>query len=206
MTPLLAPTSSSFDQHGVSSSEYAQIAAGRLIYSRSCGAFYISLLAASLTEIVWILHPWADPMHCCRMAYPTSPLFFVVESYLTLGLIAETGLRFLWQRDAFWLQPANIFDTAVCGMSILSFLLYWRQTSEDLEIVVLLIMLSWLVLRIARLAAILQKIRERRRSTAHHIDIAFPDDFEDLSADDEPPHELSPSDKLHHELPGPLRV
>ena len=57
---------------------------------------------------------------------------------------------------------------------------------------------------LARLAAILQKIRERRRSTAHHLDIAFPDDFEDLSAHDEPQH--SPLSKSPPELPGPLRV
>ena len=46
------------------SSEYVQTVATRVVYSRGYGAFYVSLLAASITEIVWIFHPWTD--HCCR--------------------------------------------------------------------------------------------------------------------------------------------
>ena len=33
------------------------MAAMRLVYLRACSAFYVSLLAASLVEIMWILHP-----------------------------------------------------------------------------------------------------------------------------------------------------
>ena len=81
-----------------------------MIRRRAYGAFYVSLLFASMTEILWILQPWTEPGHCCRrspwhsqmhtragaapaalargtrLAYPTSPLFFVVESYLTTGV------------------------------------------------------------------------------------------------------------------------
>ena len=99
------------------SSEYVQTVATRVVYSRGYGAFYVSLLAASITEIVWIFHPWTDhccrstrpacaahspPMHelgplpalgrSCRLAYPTSPVFFVVESYLTLGVPVGDGV------------------------------------------------------------------------------------------------------------------
>ena len=46
-------------------SEQLQIAAGRLVYAPQCGAFYSSLLVASITEIVWISHPWLNPRHWC---------------------------------------------------------------------------------------------------------------------------------------------
>ena len=49
------------------SSEYVQTVATRVVYSRGYGAFYVSLLAASITEIVWIFHPWTD--HCCRSTH-----------------------------------------------------------------------------------------------------------------------------------------
>ena len=42
----------------MSQEEYLQTVASRVLYSRSCGAFYLSLLVASLTEIIWIAHPW----------------------------------------------------------------------------------------------------------------------------------------------------
>ena len=77
-----------------------QIAAGRIIYAPSCGVFYASLLAASITEIVWISHPWlstkASREHL--FYYPKSRLFLAVEAYLTLGLVAETSLTLIWQR------------------------------------------------------------------------------------------------------------
>jgi hypothetical protein len=185
MTPLLAHGSASAshdhkgEPHSISSSEYAQIAAGRLMYLPSWGLFLASLLVASLTEIVWITHPWMDPMHCCHIAYPKSKLFFAVETYLTLGLIFETGLRFVWQRRSFWLHWGNWFDVGVCGMSTVSFFLYWWHTSADIEAIVLVIMVAWLVLRVARLTAIVAKIRERRRLTMDHLDVAFPEEDEE---------------------------
>ena len=47
----------------VTLAEQLQIAAGRLIYAPQCGLFYASLLTASVTEIVWISHPWVNPAH-----------------------------------------------------------------------------------------------------------------------------------------------
>ena len=60
------------DVHNVTSDEYLQTIASRLLYSRSCGVYYFSLLAASVTEVVWILHPWAVPGHERRIDYPDS--------------------------------------------------------------------------------------------------------------------------------------
>ena len=87
--------------------------AGRVMNAPSCGAFYASLLAASITEIVWISHPWINPMHCCKLFYPQSRIFFAVETYLTLGLVAETSITLCWQRRAFWSSFGNWFDAAV---------------------------------------------------------------------------------------------
>ena len=169
----------------VSISERLQIAAGRLIYAPHCGFFYGSLLAASITEIVWISHPWINPRHCCKVYFPKSKAFFLVEAYLTLGLIAETTVTLLWQRSAFWRSGANWFDAIVCAMSIFSFGLYWYGGEARLDELVLLVMVAWLALRIARLTAILQKIRERRRRGLEELDVAFPDGGLDDDDDEE---------------------
>lgn len=172
-----------------STRDYAQVWASRVMYSRSCGFFYASLLAASITEIIWILHPWIDTRHCCHVEYPQSPLFFFVEAYLTVGLVAETSVRFLWQRDDFWASPGNVFDAGVCGLSVLSFLLYLRRSAQDVEVVVLVLMLTWLILRIARLLTVANKVRTHLVSqrSLQHLDIAFPEDGEDSDSLSPPP-------------------
>ena len=233
------------DGSGDTLAEQLHITAGRLLYAPQCGIFYLSLLGASIAEIVWISHPWLNPMHCCRLFFPTSRLFFFIEAYLTLGLVAETTLTLLWQRKAFWSSCTNLFDVTVCAMSLFSFALYWcahaqRATASQphtatalstrwhlttertqpltialsptthaplslclssrrygggtssslarLDELVLLIMVGWLALRIARLTAIVQKIRERHRRGLEALDVAFPDGDDD---DDESEDEMS---------------
>ena len=112
------------DAAAVGLSEQLQIAAGRVIYAPQMSAFYASLLTASITEIVWISHPWMSKKSG-HFFFPKSTAFFLVEAYLTLGLVAETTLTLLWQRAAFWRSAANIFDAFVCACSIFSFGLYW---------------------------------------------------------------------------------
>ena len=234
------------DGSGDTLAEQLHITAGRLLYAPQCGIFYLSLLGASIAEIFWISHPWLNPMHCCRLFFPTSRLFFFIEAYLTLGLVAETTLTLLWQRKAFWSSCTNLFDVTVCAMSLFSFALYWcahaqpqqastaaashshsahhamaqqsaRSLSQSrshthpptalslslfarrygggtssslarLDELVLLIMVGWLALRIARLTAIVQKIRERHRRGLEALDVAFPDGDDD---DDESEDEMS---------------
>ena len=57
--------------------------------------------------MVWILHPWVSGE---GLSYPTSPLFFAVELYLTAGLIGETVLRAVIQRAAFWSEVHYPFN------------------------------------------------------------------------------------------------
>ena len=100
--PLLA-TDISRNTSEISIEEKAQILATRVIHSQGLAmpVFYLSLLAASIAEIVWIMHPWAVE-GCCRISYPTSTTAFLVEGYLTLGLLSETLLRMAWLRASFW--------------------------------------------------------------------------------------------------------
>ena len=56
---------------------------------------------------------------------------------------------------------------------------------QRLDELVLLVMVAWLALRIARLTAILQKIRERRRRGLEVLDVAFPDINDDDDDDEE---------------------
>lgn len=157
----------------MSQEEYLQTIASRVLYSRSCGAFYMSLLFASLTEIIWIAHPWVSQVHCCKLSYPRSRLFFAVEAYLTVGLAGETTLRILWMRAAFWRQCGNIFDAIVSALSLLSFALYLDDLSQDLELVVLVVMGSWIVLRIMRLLAVARSLHSQRRKLQEDLDVNF---------------------------------
>jgi len=165
-----APSSSKLAD--LSHGEYVQTVATRVVYSRGYGAFYVSLLAASITEIVWIFHPWTD--HCCRLAYPTSPVFFVVESYLTLGLVGDTALRMVWQRGAFWGQCGNVFDVSVSALSIVCFGVYMADIDQELEVVFLTLMVVWVALRLARLATVAKNLHSQRRFSAMQtLDVNF---------------------------------
>ena len=64
-------------------------------------------------------------------------------------------------------------------MSLLSFGLYWMGGEAEARLgeLLLFIMVGWLALRILRLTAILQKIRERRRRGLEELDVAFPADL-----------------------------
>jgi hypothetical protein len=152
--------------------EYVQTVASRLLYSRSIGLFYLSLLAASIVEVVWILHPWISPGHERRISYPTSRLFFAVELYLTTGMVCETLLRIVLLRRAFWAEPGNVFDASVCALSVLSFLLYVDRLAQDLEVALLVVMAGWVLLRIARLCTVARTLH-RQRSDASRLDVTF---------------------------------
>ena len=181
LLPVSFSTSKTRQRSHISSEEYLQTVASRVLYSQACGAFYLSLLAASVTEILWIVHPsldpyhWIiDPSHCCRLSYPRSRLFLLIETYLTLGLSAETALRLLWQRSAFWTHKGNVFDAAVCLLSLLSFTLYLFEISKDLDVIVLIVMGTWVALRLARLVAVAKNLAQQRSTTeAKRLDVDF---------------------------------
>ena len=167
----ISGSSSSFGQY-MTQEEYLQTVASRLLYSRSISLFYVSLLAASIVEVVWILHPWATPGHERRISYPNSRAFFVVEVYLTFGMVCETALRIVLLRAAFWSDFGNIFDAAVCALSILSFLLYIDEVAQSLEVALLVVMAGWVLLRIARLMTVARTLH-RQRSDASRLDVNF---------------------------------
>jgi hypothetical protein len=195
----------------ISNQEYAQTVATRVVYSRGYGAFYVSLLVASITELLWVLHPWASG-GCCRLAYPTSPVFFVVESYLTIGLVGDTVLRMVWQREAFWTQCGNVFDVSVSALSIVCFAVYMADSApiggsnpssdsqghawsaahafgphvgtvdQELEVVFLSLMVVWVALRLARLAAVAKNLHSQRRfhaTQAGALDVSFSEEEEE---------------------------
>ena len=82
---------------------------------------------------LWALAEQCTRVFVPRLAYPTSPIFFVVESYLTLGLVGDTALRMVWQRAAFWAQCGNVFDVCVSALSIVCFAVYMADIDQELE-------------------------------------------------------------------------
>jgi len=168
----------------MSQEEYLQTIASRLLFSRSCGLFYSSLLAASVVEVVWILHPWVPWVESDGLIhYPTSRVFFAVELYLTAGLIGETALRAVLQRAAFWAEWVNVFDTAVCVLSVLAFILGLTpqtQIAHNLEVVILVLLASWVALRLARLLTVARKLH-RQRAHSSSLDVNIGSTFGDAN-------------------------
>lgn len=176
--------------------EYLASLSARLLDHNCCGTFYLTLLASSLAEIVWIVHPYAHGhVRCCELAYPSSPWFFAIETYLTAGLLGETLLRWLRQRNTFWKQSGNLFDAAVCALSVFSFLLYELvEHGELVDVLVLLVMIVMLAVRMVRFVTIAKTVhRQRSRSTAAlTIDI----DLEEGGDEEAVEGELSPDRAL----------
>ena len=178
--------------------EYLAALSARLLDHNCCGTFYLTLLASSLAEIVWIVHPYAHGhLRCCKFAYPSSPWFFAIETYLTAGLLGETLLRWLRQRNTFWKQGGNLFDAAGCALSVFSFLLYELvEHGELVDVLVLLVMIVMLAVRMVRFVTIAKTVhRQRSRSTAAlTIDIDL--DLEEGGAEEAIKEELSPDRAL----------
>lgn len=119
---------------GLSRDEYVQTLAKRISYSRAYTAFYISVIAAALLEVGWIVFPGgaassdgsasaAAPLSRPAGHLPSSRLFSAVESYVTLGLLAELGVRAAMQQRGFWSHRANWLDIGVAAVSLLTSLL-----------------------------------------------------------------------------------
>jgi hypothetical protein len=74
---------------------------------------------------VWIVLPSSAASHRPKLAghLPTSSLFSLVESYVTLGLLAELGVRAAMQQRAFCAHRSNWVDMAVAAISLITSLL-----------------------------------------------------------------------------------
>ena len=107
----VSPRASSSLPHLLSRNEYVETLAKRVIYSRAYTAFYVSVIVAGCVEVAWIF--------CCGVGQlPQSSLFAVIESYVTLGLLTEVGMRAALLRRHFCLQVANVVDSLVAATSV----------------------------------------------------------------------------------------
>ena len=102
---------------GTSSSEYVDILARRVVFSRTHTLLCTSVILAGVVEVLWILLP-TPSSSVGRL--PDHWLFGAVETYVTIGLLGELLLRLALQRRGFWRNRANLFDASVVGISLLS--------------------------------------------------------------------------------------
>lgn len=159
---------------------YVQTLAKRISYSRAYTAFYVSVILAALVEarkgarsaaqdaacqqhplprpqVVWILLLGLSDSSSTGRRLPVSPLFTVVETYVTVGLLAELVVRGAMQQRAFFAHRSNWADMAVAGISLLTsaLLLLGLETPAEMVLAEALVF-GRVAFRLMRLVSISQ--------------------------------------------------
>ena len=160
--------------HSMSNSEYMQILARRLMYSRAYTFFYASMIVAGVVELVWILVPGMSGNGFHQL--PTSPWFTAVETYVTVGLVCELGLRATLKPTNFCRSPANVFDSVVALVSVLSSLL----VAFDLETPTEMLLAEGLItarvgFRLSRLLLLTKGFQRQQQAAYRKLDINLGD-------------------------------
>ena len=105
-----SPTSPNRDEHH--RIDYVDVLAKHLLVSHAHTIACAAMIVASVIEVVWILLP-----HGGVGRLPDHPVFVLVESYVTLGLLAETALRVVLQRRDFLRSRATECTVRYCSNS-----------------------------------------------------------------------------------------
>ncbi|EOD20161.1 hypothetical protein EMIHUDRAFT_255537 [Emiliania huxleyi CCMP1516] len=170
---------------------YVQTLAKRISYSRAYTAFYVSVILAALVEarkgarsaaqdaacqqhplprpqVVWILLLGLSDSSSTGRRLPVSPLFTVVETYVTVGLLAELVVRGAMQQRAFFAHRSNWADMAVAGISLLTsaLLLLGLETPAEMVLAEALVF-GRVAFRLMRLA-----FRQQQAAAGHKLDLS----------------------------------
>ena len=168
--------------------EYVEILARRILFSRLHSTLCATVLGASVIEVLWIVLPssasgWGH--------MPNHWLFFIVESYVTLGLMGEIALRVALERRAFFDKRSNIFDTIVAVVSVIVSLLYTAglETAMEFAAAEALVTLR-IVFRLLRLLSLTKGFKRHRQAADRKMELEVK--MELVGADDEETPPISP--------------
>ena len=171
---------------GTSSSEYVDILARRVVFSRTHTLLCTSVILAGVVEVLWILLP-TPSSGVGRL--PDHWLFGAVETYVTIGLLGELLLRLALQRRGFWRNRANLFDASVVGISLLSSLLYALGAETPMEALFAeAVVIARVVFRLLRLFTATKGLRRQQQASDTKLEINFSD--EDLEQANDAEDEL----------------
>jgi len=154
--------------------EYVDILAKRVVFSRAHVCLCSSILVASVVEVLWILLP----MHSASGQLPDHPLFTLVESYVTLGLVIEITLRALLEKRSFCRRWSNVFDVVVAAVSIASSALFVAGLANGLaeKLLETIVVTARVVFRLLRLLSLSRSFRQQRSSASQkHLEVRMDD-------------------------------
>jgi hypothetical protein len=158
-------------QTSIERSEYVDIIARRVRFSRLFAGFYISVIVASLIEVVWVLTP-----HGGVGRLPDSALFVFVETYVTVGLVLELLLRAILQRAHFCSDRGNILDTVVVAISVTTSLIVASGNETETEILLTeLVIAGRVAFRLLRLLTLTKSFHRQQAATALDVSLDSPD-------------------------------
>ena len=148
------------------SQEYLDIVAKRVVFSRAHVCLCTSILMASIVEVLWIVLP----MHSASGQLPDHPLFTLVESYVTFGLVVEISLRAVLEKRAFCQKFSNVFDASVALISIASSVLFAAGQGEKL--VETIVVTARVVFRLLRLLSLSRSFRQQQQALSQkHLEV-----------------------------------
>ena len=186
-TPRQRRVSDSEEYHVAGTrSEYADILAKRVVFSRAHTLLCSSMLVAGVVEVSWIVLPISSGSG----QLPDHPMFILVEAYVTLGLVLEIALRIILQRREFCQRWSNVFDIVVASVSVVSAALYATGLETPAEMLLgTIVVVCRIVFRLTRLVALSRGFRAQRAASATKLDI-------DLEASSDFSPVASPHDEL----------
>eukprot|EP00967_Tisochrysis_lutea_P137922 scaffold248277_cov35-Tisochrysis_lutea.AAC.2 len=105
---------------------------------------------------------------------PTSSLFSAVETYVTLGLWAELGVRAAMQQRAFCAHRANWVDMAVAAVSLMTSLLILVGLETAAEMIVAeAVITTRVAFRLMRLVSISHAFHQQQQAAGHKLDLSI---------------------------------
>ena len=151
-------------------SEYADILAKRVVFSRGHTILCTSMLIAGCVEVLWILLPMGSGVG----SLPDHPLFLLVESYVTLGLLCEILLRLVLQRGSFCKRWSNVFDVSVAAISVVSSALFAAGLETPAEMLLgTIIVTARIVFRLLRLVSLSRGFRQQQYAADRKLDVCM---------------------------------
>lgn len=179
-TPSRLTSLATTDGEGeLNASEYMDILAKRVAFSRAHTLLCGTVIAAGVIEVLWILLPSAGGVG----QLPHHRLFVFIEGYVTLGLLGEIALRLILERGAFCQQRSNLFDVSVALLSVLSSALYAIGMETPVEMVISeMIVLLRIAFRLLRLLSLTKGFQRHQQAADRKLELEVRLCDEDASA------------------------
>lgn len=150
---------------------YESVVASRIVLSKSYVILYVVLICLQTFLLTWGLanHGFGDDSEREDIWY------IILDTFVTLLLVLEVGVRIKANRRTFWQSWLNWVDVIVCGVCVLTLLMYaidpW-QAEEYLTYIILIVRYSFQLFRLALVIA-RHRNREHMMYTANTSGVDF---------------------------------